>query len=307
MANVNPLPRARPSEWNLRDIALIIIAFVLLAGVTAIVAQRDEWEVLVGVKAPVPVPITTFTTTDFHALAFDPRDPDIVYFGHHQGVMKSTDGGRTWQPMLRQGDAMSLVATGDALVMAGHGVFMRSTSAGAVWNFIATDLPDQDIHGFAISPADPRTYFAFVVSYGLFRSSDAGATWTLVSKDLPDTVLALKVIPTTPETLYAGTIDKGLLRSVDGGKTWQSAPGYAPTMAMTLAQDPRDPRILFAGAESGLYRSNAAGSSWERIALNGKDLMTIGIGPARPERILVVDAQGRVYRSDDSGATWSGK
>lgn len=303
MSKADAYPGAKPSPWTLRDLVYVAAALALLVGATGAVALRESWTPLIGANI-APVSIATLTTSDFHSLAFDPRDPDIVYFGHHQGVLKSTNGGVTWSPVLRQGDAMSLVAVDNALIMAGHEVFMRSDSAGAIWRFIGTNLPDEDIHGFAVSPADPRTFFALIVKYGLWRSDDAGATWTLVSKELPDTVLALAVIPGSPETLYAGTMDKGLLKSVDGGKTWTPAPGYGAKIAMTLAQDSRDPRIIFAGTESGLVRSNAEGKAWQRVGLNGKDLMALAISPANPARMLVVDAQGRVYRSDNYGATW---
>lgn len=303
MSKVGAFPDAKHATWTPRDILLVATVLALLAGVTVAVALRSQWTPLLGANV-APVAIATLATSDFHSLAFDPRDPDIVYFGHHQGVLKSVDGGVTWSPVLRQGDAMSLVAVDDALIMAGHEVFMRSDSAGAIWKFVGTDLPDQDIHGFAVSPSNPKVFFAFVVSYGLWRSDDAGATWALVSKELPDSVLALAVAPGNPETLYAATMDKSLLKSMDGGKTWKPAPGYGAKMAMALAQDPRDPRVVLAVTESGLVRSNPEGSGWKSVGLNGKDLTAVAISPANPARILVVDAQGRVYRSDDNGATW---
>ncbi len=304
MSQSDSLPRANSSEWTLRDVLLVGAALVLLAIMTAAVALRDEWTALVGANVGAPKAIATLTTTDFHSLASDPRDPDIVYFGHHYGVLKSIDGGVNWSPVLQQGDAMSLVALDNTLVMAGHEVFLRGSNGGATWKPVSTNLPDQDIHGFAVSPANPSTFFAFIVSYGLWRSDGAGATWTLVSKELPDTVLALAVVPSSPETIYAGTMDKGLLKSADGGKTWKPVTGLSVQTAPGLAQDPRDPRIVFAGTESGLYRSNADGTVWTRVGLPGKDIATVAISRAKPARMLVVDAQGRVYRSEDGGATW---
>ncbi len=303
MSKADAFPRRRPSTWSPRDILLVAAALVLLIGITVAVAFKSQWTPLLGANV-APIPIATLATSDLHSLAFDPRDPDIVYFGHHQGVLKSVDGGVNWLPVLRQGDAMGLVAVDNALIVAGHKVFMQSDSAGAMWKFIGTNLPDEDIHGFAVSPSNPKTFFALIVSYGLWQSEDSGATWTLVSKELPDSVLALAVVPDSPETLYAGTMDKSLLKSVDGGKTWKPAPGYGAKMAMALAQDPRDPRVVLAATKSGLLRSNPEGNDWRSVGLNGKDLMAVAVSSANPARILVVDAQGRVYRSDDSGATW---
>ncbi len=307
MNSSDPMACSQSSSWTTRDLVLTALAVGLLIAVTGALATRDQWTALVGVQAAVPVSIAALTTSDFHSLAFDPRDPDLVYFGHHEGVMKSNDAGRTWRPVLTQGDAMSLVALDNSLVMAGHEVFMRSASAGAVWTAIKTNLPDQDIHGFAISPSNRQTYYAFVIDYGLWRSDDAGANWVLVSKELPNTVLALAVVPATPETLYAGTMDQGLLKSGDGGKTWKPVNTLSMKMAVGLAQDPRDPRIVYAGTEGGLYRSNPDATTWTRVGLTGKDIATVAISSSNPARILVVDAQGRVYRSDDGGNTWGAR
>lgn len=291
----------------MRDILLAVGALVLLLTVTGALATRDQWATRLGAYADVPVAISALNTMDYHSLVFDPRDPNVVYFGHHTGVMKSADGGVNWSPVLTQGDAMSLAAVDNALIMAGHEVFMRSEDAGKSWKSIPTNLPDHDIHGFAVSPANPRVFFAFIVKYALWRSEDVGATWTRVSNELPDSMLALAVVPTTPETIYAATMDQGLLKSEDGGMTWNSTNSYPNKMAMALAQDPRDPRILFAASEAGLFRGDANAGTWTRVGLKNKNLMTVAVSRASPSRLLVIDAQGRVYRSDDAGATWSGK
>lgn len=306
MSRADGFPRAQ-SEWTLRDILLIAGAFVLLVTITGALATRDQWATRLGAFSDIPVAIAQLNTIDYHSLAFDPRDPNVVYFGHHNGVMKSNDGGINWLPVLTQGDAMNMAAVENTLIMAGHEVFMQSGDGGKSWKFIATNLPDQDIHGFAVSPANPSVFFAFIVKYGLWRSDDAGTTWTLVSKELPDTILGLAIIPTTPEIIFAATMDKALMKSEDGGKSWKPSSSYPAKMAMALAQDPRDPHILYAASETGLYRSDTNASTWTRVGLANKDLMTIGISPANPSRILVIDAQGRVYRTDDAGAKWTGK
>lgn len=88
MSKVNSIPR---SAWTPRDIVLVIAALILLIGATGALALRDQWAPLVGAFSNIPVSISSLNTADYHALAFDPRDPNVVYFGHHNGVMKSTD------------------------------------------------------------------------------------------------------------------------------------------------------------------------------------------------------------------------
>lgn len=46
--------------------------------------------------------IATLQTADFHALAFTPDNPNVVFFGHHNGMMRSDDGGRTWTPLVER-------------------------------------------------------------------------------------------------------------------------------------------------------------------------------------------------------------
>lgn len=307
MSNVDTFPRDRASDrWTLRDILLIGGALALVAAATFALSQRDQ--LMVRVEGNPARPIARLTTADFHALAFAPNDPNVVYFGHHTGVMRSVNGGVDWKSMLNQGDAMSLSVLPNepnAVIAAGHLLLMRSEDRGATWKFIDSDLPYADIHGFAINPREAREWFAYVVGYGLFQSKDTGAHWTRVSNVLPETTMALAVVPTNPVTLYAGTMDRGVLKSIDGGLIWSSA-NLGVKMAMTLTQDPRDPRIVYAGTEAGLLRTNASGSGWEPTALK-KDIMAVAISQANPSRMLAVDADGRVYRSEDGGSSWSGK
>ena len=217
MSKANAIPR---SAWTPRDVLLIIAACVLLVGATGALALRDRWASLIGAFSDVPVSISALNTTDYHALVFDPRDPNIVYFGHHNGVMNSIDGGVTWSPVLRQGDVMNLVAIDNTVIAAGHGVFVQSDDGGVNWKFIPTNLPDQDIHGFAVSSSNPHTLFAHIVNYGLWRSDDAGATWTIVSKELPDSVLALTVVPTSPETRGVESVPAAFERGVGRNRFW---------------------------------------------------------------------------------------
>jgi hypothetical protein len=112
------------------------------------------------------LPLSTLNTRDFHALQWSPTDPNIVYFGHHDGIEISRDQGRTWQPSsLRGADAMNIVAadtTSGRMYAAGHGVFLRSDDGGTTWAPVEGPLASADIHGFAASTDDTDRLYAFV-------------------------------------------------------------------------------------------------------------------------------------------------
>ncbi|MBF8286090.1 MAG: hypothetical protein HW378_5005 [Anaerolineales bacterium] len=137
-------------------------------------------------------PLSRLSTRDFHSLAFSPTEPDTVFFGHHDGLLVSRDGGRTWRSTaLQNADAMALAAPAanpQVMYAAGHDVFLKSTDAGQTWQPVSTNLPGTDMHGFAVDPQDASHVYTHVVGSGIFSSQDGGTTWTLLRGDRTDTV-----------------------------------------------------------------------------------------------------------------------
>jgi len=117
-------------------------------------------------------------TPDYHSLLVAPDDPQSLILGTHNGLHRSLDGGRTWNPYTLPGqDAMNLQrASGGTIWAAGHLVFAKSVDGGDTWTDVRPDtLPNLDLHGFAVDPSDPDTLYAAAAGAGLYRSRDAGA------------------------------------------------------------------------------------------------------------------------------------
>lgn len=119
---------------------------------------------------------------DFMLLTMDPMNPKIIYAGGHDlAVIKSENGGASWQRA-------------------------------------AKGLPTMDIHALAIDPANNKLY-AWAVDHGLFRSESGAQSWVRVD-DGPEnpnvTSLTSVPIPTGMGGifLYAGTA-AGLYRNAD--------------------------------------------------------------------------------------------
>jgi len=258
-------------------------------------------------------PLATLSTSDFHALTFGPNDPGALYFGHHNGIMQSIDGGRTWRALVdrRNFDAMGLAVSGGAsasVYLAGHDIFQVSPDGGASWQPLVHNLPGTDIHGFAMSPDDPMRLFAFVVGHGAFSSPDGGQSWEQLAGPLPGDVMGMTATAGSPPTLYAASMGSGLWRSADGGTTWTSASnGLGSGSVLSVATDGRE--SVYAGTESGLYRSADRGSSWTRLAFPGENAVAVAVSPVQPNLVLAIavkDRKGLVFRSDDGGSTWGG-
>jgi hypothetical protein len=212
---------------------------------------------------------TTWTTkTDAQAslamgaIAFAPSNPTTIYAGtgeaNHSGdsyggagLLKSTDGGATWQ----------LLAIETFAKNAFSGLQVHPTDPNTV--LAATTYGTAGLGGINPPSPPPR---------GVFRSTDGGVTWTPV---LTGEATDLKVTPSNFNTQYAGVgsiftapSTNGVYRSTDGGVTWVKLTGpWSPNALaigrITLALAPSNPNVLYVSIQqafgSGLNNNNDGG------------------------------------------------
>ncbi len=254
-------------------------------------------------------PLSAWKPSDYHSLAFDPTNADVVFFGYHNGLLRSADGGATWQPVKQEPnwDAMSLAIPARSpgtLYAAGHGLLKRSTNGGQSWQDVSQTLPGTDIHALAASPEDTKRLFAFVVGHGLFRSGDSGTSWQRAAQGVPADTMALAAPAGNASVLLVGSMQGGLLRSQDVGATWlRVAEGFSGRSVMALAAAPGQAGLVYAATDVGLWRSDDAGQTWALVNPAERP-MVLAVHPTVPRRLISVDGAGRVRASGDGGATW---
>lgn len=247
---------------------------------------------LTGTGAPTPTYV--YKTTDAGAtwtqiyqeyslfdLVLSSSNPNILYLIKNPGfsgsvnsrVVKSADGGQTWQEM---GDLPAHYTDySDWLVLdpqnpdhlyislAGKGV-LKSTNAGGSWQPVNFTLPEgSSFTQLIIDPQTPTVFYAIVsgVASGIFKSSDSGQTWDAANSGVPEEqVKALVLDPAHPATLYAAVLGYGVFRSINGGETWSAvSPEPFTILINTLVIDPTIPDTLFAGTENGVWIIQPAG------------------------------------------------
>lgn len=177
----------------------------------------------------------------------------------------------------------------------GYGAW-RSQDAGKTWESIGL-ADSRHISRIRIHPRNPDLVYASVMGHlfgpnderGVFRSRDGGETWENILF-VSDKAGAIDLImdPTNPRILYAsmwefyrspyemssGGEDSGLYKTTDGGDTWieltnqdNGLPGGILGI-IGVAVSPINPERVWAiieHEEGGVYRSDDAGESWERI------------------------------------------
>ncbi len=228
----------------------------------------------------------------------------------------------------------------------GGGVW-KTTNAGRTWNPVSDALPVSSIGALAVAPSDPSVVYAgsgeadmrsdIIHGNGMYRSADAGATWTAIGLADSRQIGRIVVDPSDPNTLlvaalghaYGPNDTRGVYRSTDGGASWTRTLFHdRDTGAIDLAADP-SMHVVFAslwqtrrppwsvyppskGPGTGLYRSADGGVTWTQLRGNGFPSDGVGkiglaVAPSKPQRVYaIVDAKdGGLYRSDDSGASWT--
>ena len=255
------------------------------------------------------------TTAAIGALAVATIEPAILYVGTGQittrwdvtsgnGIYRSADGGRTWE----------------------HRGLADTRHIGRIWI--------DPRNGDTVLVAALGHLFGRNAERGVFRTTDGGKRWTKVLYvDDATGATDLAADPAAPDTIFAATWQvrhypwqayympgigpgSGIFKSTDAGKTWTRLSGHGlPSgplgrIGLAVAPGSRGERVyatIDAGADSGVYRSDDDGGSWQRVnptaSLAGAYFASLTVDPKNPDVIYVMGQSIRT--SIDGGKTFS--
>ncbi|MBA4865656.1 hypothetical protein H1V43_30815 [Streptomyces sp. PSKA54] len=177
------------------------------------------------------------------------------------GVLRSTDGGRTW---VRSGyglpgpEVMSLVTAADGAVFAGtpDGVF-RARAGGRAWQ-VCPGTEGAPVASMVLLPQD-GTVVAATEDGTVLRSADDGVTWATADAPKNPTALA----PSPGGGLVLATAGEGVHHSPDAGATWlRDSPDPAVRTVHCLAATDR---AVHAGTSDGVAVSPGPGLPWRPL------------------------------------------
>ncbi|MGH7575552.1 MAG: WD40/YVTN/BNR-like repeat-containing protein [Longimicrobiales bacterium] len=217
-----------------------------------------------------------------YSLAVDPDDPRRLFMSYFDVMMRSDDGGETWNPVYNE---LSLIGGGafHAIVVSGSqpdavwaggvtsvftAVILRSEDGGDSWEFIdPTPRHENNVNALLEVPGESGSLLAGLggVGDGVMRSTDSGRTWdyTLFTRGV------VKDIITSDNTIYAAAsenfrpppsgdgapvTDLGLYRSSDRGSTWDkiAKPAGLPG---GYALDRDQAGAILIGTKGGVWRA----------------------------------------------------
>ena len=230
-----------------------------------------------------------------------------------------------------------------------NGGVWKTTDYGRTWNPIFDDQPTGSIGAIAVAPSNPSVIYVgsgeglqrpdLSTGDGIYKSTDAGRTWTHLGLRDGQQIPQIVVDPRNANRLfvavlghpYGPNVERGLYRSTDGGVSFQKVLYKDEnTGAVDVVLDPTNADIVYAvlwearqapwengqfsGPGSAVLKSVDGGASWRPI---GKGLPTfeqdglgrigITVAPTEPNRLFAtVDAarNGGLYRSDDAGESF---
>jgi photosystem II stability/assembly factor-like uncharacterized protein len=226
-----------------------------------------------------------------------PRDAGLVYATDSGRVLRTNDGGKTWNE-----------------------AYSNRTPDG---NWTTNGIDVTTCYGVHFDPFDARHMFVSYTDIGLWASDNAGSSWYSATRhgvphQWENTTYWMEFDPAVRGRMWSvmsGTHDLprpkmwrrvqpdsytgGVVRSDDGGRSWRvQNTGMPETAATHILRDPTG-ALYVAGFGRGVFKSTDAGEHWS--------LRNAGISGGQPFAWRFArDSMGALYlivarRSDDGG------
>ncbi len=245
------------------------------------------------------------------AIAIDPNNNQVIYGGTGEsfkpcadcyrgsGVLKSTDGGATWN--LYGGSVFGSRNSGIARIRVNKNNsnevwaastlgLAKSTDGGVNWTLqnglgglpagSGTIVTDEIVIDDSVNPAVLYTVYR---SNGVYKSTDGGANWTKLTNGLPGTGVyanrtRMAIAPSNPSVLYSVTVNASgaafsgsfneTYYTTDAGATWSKMLAMNANFAGTqgwydldLVVDPLNDNTVYFGGIDVYVTDNARGTS----------------------------------------------
>jgi PKD repeat protein len=286
-------------------------------------------------------------------LVIDPTNASVMYLAtgdadakdtYSIGVLKSTDGGVTWNTTgliytVQQSATIAKLlihpTNPQILYAATTSGIMKTLDGGINWFVVKTGGGFKDIE---FKPFNPNTIYA-TASGGFFKSTNGGATWTTTPTSFPGSVgrSCISVTPADSNYVYilgstpgTGSADdygyEGIVRSTNGGQTFtimSSSPnilgwntsgtdqGGQGWYDLALAVSPTNKDVLFTGGvniwkslDGGVTMTNCSNWWGSGTGYAHADQHAIEFLPGSGTTVFAAN-DGGVFKTSNTGSAWT--
>ncbi len=223
-------------------------------------------------------------------IAIDPNNSNIIYIStgdddandsYSIGVMKSTDGGSTWNktgleftdPYSSSNEIYIHPNNSNILWVATSNGIYKTTDAGGKWK----NMQEGNFGDLKLKPGDPNTLYA-VTSKNFYKSTNGGDSFTQITDNLPTTSsrMVIDVTAANPSALYVLCAKsdysfEGLYKSTDSGdtfiKTAETDDIFVSKQAwydLALTVSPTNEKIIYVGVLD-IWKSTDGGNNFSQI------------------------------------------
>lgn len=263
-------------------------------------------------------------------LAIDPTNSNVLYMAtgdgdggdtYSVGVLKSTDGGQTWNTTglsfytanYRQMSKILIDPsnTNTLLVATSAGIY-RSTDGSVTF----TKVQNGSFKDMEYKPGDPSVAYACGAEF--YKTTDGGATWTQTLNGIPTVTnvsrMAIAVTPANPDLIYLiagapapayGT--QGFYKSTNSGNSFSTvsvpALGTQQWYDLAIASSPTNANEVIIGGQTDFIRSTNAGVNWSQNGGNTHvDYHDVVFTNGTT---YYITCDGGIYRTTNNGSSWT--
>ena len=296
----------------------------------------NSWAPIADNLAAIGVSDIVIDYTNPNTVYITTGDPDS-WDTYSIGVMKSTDGGATWQQTGLQHDVSQRKALGriimhpgnpNILLAAGSDGIYKTIDAGASW----TKIYSNRVYDIEFKPGNPNIVYATGANF--LKSVNGGDSFSVISSGLPSSFSSsyrafLAVTPAAPGYVYLvyGLGDGEIYRSTDSGSSFTKRKnsndgynimGYDPGdnasqswYDLDIAVSPTNPNEVHVGAVV-TYRSLDGGLNWTQTSKWTHVTGPSGVPAVHPDihvmeyigNTLYIGNDGYLVQTTDQGASW---
>jgi len=243
-----------------------------------------------------------------------PREGSSLFVRHgDEWELRSRDFSKAWPTSLivvhGNTDEPGLYAT-----MYGAGV-MRSQDGGQTWELVNRGLPSHGLSSLVADPDDPQTIYVATNDWrGVLRSVNGGESWDFY--DYRDEIYGAQIsrlayTRANGGALLAGTGDGRILVHRRDSLDWELCFGLSKGAINVLVVAQADENYVYAGTSRGvILRSQDGGENWTVLGQpsNEFNVTAIAVAPNDPGQLYVsVYGNGgyTIWKSQDMGQSWN--